>query len=122
MAFEATHVRFALDLADALRIQNVQTYLSGCVYPDSRYITRISRELTHGPLPSVDGATDFEKGMLTHHWYDELVGPKYMEHSSWPGPVKGMGEAWMYMTAVKLVEDQQSYDALRDGTSVFSND
>lgn len=47
MALEASHIRFALDLKDKYSIQDVQKLVSGTVYPDSRYATKIDRQLTH---------------------------------------------------------------------------
>ncbi len=47
MSLEATHIRFALDLKDKYRVQAIEKYISGTTYPDSRYVTKIDRGLTH---------------------------------------------------------------------------
>lgn len=109
MAFEATHIRFARDLAPLLRVQNFPAYFAGAVYPDSRYMTGIGRDQTHGHRRLTPEATDFEKGWFTHLLYDELVGPCYLRTSVWANqPVSAGSEAWISMTAAKLVEDRQT--------------
>ena len=47
MAFTATHIKFALDFKDKYDIKDLSHYLSGAIYPDSRYVTGIDRNLTH---------------------------------------------------------------------------
>lgn len=41
MALEATHLRFALDLLPKLEVKDINDYLAGSIYPDSRYTTGI---------------------------------------------------------------------------------
>ena len=38
MALEATHIRFAYDLKEKYKITDLEKYISGLIYPDSRYI------------------------------------------------------------------------------------
>lgn len=47
MSLGATHIRFALDLRDRYQVQDIEKYLSGTIYSDSRYVTKIDRNLTH---------------------------------------------------------------------------
>lgn len=115
MASQATHVRFARDLAKALLVRDVGSYYSGCVYPDSRYVTGAQRETTHTLSVRLDDMSDFQKGCFTHVLYDKLVGPTYLDRSPWPGePVTDIGPKWVYLSAAKLIEDQMSFDALED--------
>jgi len=81
MSLEATHIRFALDLMDDYQVQDVEKYISGAIYPDSRYITRIDRNLTHGDdiiLPEF-AKDDFRKGWQTHQICDNLQNEKRKE-------------------------------------------
>ncbi len=120
MAFEATHVRFARDLKPFLKVTNEADYYAGCVYPDSRYVTGISREETHTEIPLNLSLSDFEKGWFTHLVYDRTVSKDYLKNTPWEGvPVKGLGEHWQQMTAAKLVEDQLSYDLLQDDVAIL---
>ncbi|MEK7102418.1 MAG: hypothetical protein AAB912_02170, partial [Patescibacteria group bacterium] len=74
MPLEATHIKFALDVQDKYSVQDVGKYLSGTIYPDSRYVTKIDRALTHGDyLLSPDFAIDdFKRGWATHFVCDKL--------------------------------------------------
>lgn len=117
MAFEATHIRFALDLAARLKIQDISAYLSGSIYPDSRYATGISRNITHGGKapqdPFVKGLDDFHKGWATHLLYDELGIEKYKNLSPTPNiKIEGFGDLWVFTTAEKLIEDMECFKAL----------
>lgn len=117
MAFEMTHLRFAMDLAPQLDIKDLPSYLAGTIYPDSRYVTGIQRDLTHGQGvpedPFADGLDDFHKGWATHILYDHEGIQKYKDLSPWPErKIVGFGEEWIFTTAVKLVEDFLSYDTM----------
>lgn len=115
MAMEFTHLRFAVDLAPNLNVGDMTAYLSGSIYPDSRYVTRIPRNLTHGPdsphNPFASDLDDFQKGWATHLLYDEKSLQKYKDLSPWPErKIVGFGEEWIFVTAEKLIEDLVSYD------------
>jgi len=74
MALEATHIRFALDLMSDYQVQDVEKYISGAIYPDSRYVTGIDRNLTHGDeitLPEF-AKDDFRKGWQAHQICDDV--------------------------------------------------
>jgi len=47
MALPATHIRFAVTIADRLAVGDMAAYLSGTIYPDSRWLTGVDREQTH---------------------------------------------------------------------------
>ena len=74
MPLEATHIKFALDKKNKYHVQDLSKYLSGSVYPDSRYVTKISRKLTHSDdsLLSDFGVDDFKKGWASHFLCDKL--------------------------------------------------
>ena len=75
MSLEATHIRLALDLQDRLNISDRKKYISGTVYPDSRYISKIDRRFTHNPelVNELDGSDDFLKGMAVHYLCDKVA-------------------------------------------------
>lgn len=72
MPLEATHIRFAEDVKNHYIIKNLDEYISGSIYPDSRYITKIDRNLTHGEecrnknFPD----SDFKMGWQSHYLCD----------------------------------------------------
>lgn len=72
MALEATHIKFALDFKDHFTLQNLDEYLSGTIYPDSRYRTGIARTKTHGDflLDPTFATDDFKKGWMMHYICD----------------------------------------------------
>lgn len=112
MALTATHIRFALDLKDKYQAKNIPKYITGALYPDSHYKTRINRELTHPiDFQNWDPLTlgDFKKGWLTHLYCDKLQSnivkkffPEYFDHN----PIGFATEAWIILTAIKLLQDQ----------------
>ncbi|NTW46451.1 MAG: hypothetical protein HGB18_05440 [Candidatus Moranbacteria bacterium] len=114
MALEATHIRFALDVRDEFGIADVSRYLSGAIYPDSRYLTRVSRDLTHPkdfgsiPLPKDD---DFRKGWETHLIYDLIQGDVFAERTGKKDMVFG-DEEWRVRTVFKVVQNGLDLAAL----------
>lgn len=120
MAFEATHVRFARDLKTRLKIQNEIAYYSGCVYPDSRYVTGVSRQSTHAEAPYGVTMSDFEKGQFTHLVYDRVIAKQYLDTTSWKDyPINGFNAAWEQLSGAKLAEDQVSYEVLGGDTVIL---
>jgi hypothetical protein len=110
MALEATHIRFAIDLKDRFNVQNMERYISGTIYPDSRYVTGMDRMATH-PEDYTDWdlkrADDFKKGWLVHLFADHIqweitkeLLPKVFEGSEGQG-----GERWIKHTAIKILQD-----------------
>jgi len=108
MSLEATHIRFALDIIGKYEIKDRAQYLSGAVYPDSRYITKIDRDLTHNAMvlePSF-ADTDFKKGWQSHYLCDVIYDK--VKRAALPGLtfLTADGEDdWVLSTAVKLVQD-----------------
>ncbi|HAU66333.1 MAG: hypothetical protein UT30_C0001G0009 [Candidatus Uhrbacteria bacterium GW2011_GWF2_39_13] len=126
MAMELTHIRFAHDLKQVLHVQNESFYYAGAVYPDSRYITNIDRSLTHGGKspndPFTPGLSDFEKGWATHLFYDRKAHPQYVPLSPWSMEEAQQGNhVWQFMSAVKIVEDLQSYDVMNGKIGMILN-
>jgi hypothetical protein len=110
MALEGTHVRFALDLLPMLKIDDIGAYCAGAVYPDTRYVTRVDRNVTHGADcphdPFAEGLTDFQRGWATHLLYDhEAGGAMKVFLSPDLGPLGQGNAAGVEFTAMKVVED-----------------
>lgn len=125
MALQATHFRIAQELAETIGIKDLEAYYCGALYPDSRYRTNIPRSETHGPQcphnPFDQSLTDFEKGWATHLLYDEISGemqkaimPKELIHTM------SLDHTWAYFTAIKIVEDMFSVDAIGKNISLLT--
>lgn len=112
MSFQATHLKFALDVKDIVKAKNLTLYFSGTLYPDSRYLTKIDRKITHTrfePKEIPRLTDDFVKGWQVHLWYDKLALP-YLDLIGLgkkfdPNLDRKNFEVWTKVTAVKLVED-----------------
>ncbi|MFA6099586.1 MAG: hypothetical protein WC750_01750 [Patescibacteria group bacterium] len=110
MALEATHMRFALDLKDRYQVKDLDKYISGAVYPDSRYITKIDRKLTH-PVDYMEwdilSLDDFKKGWHTHLVcdYAQWLVTKEKRPEIFEGVVKPFGPIWIRRTAIKVLQD-----------------
>jgi hypothetical protein len=111
MALTASHIRFALDLKDKLQVKNVPQYITGTMYPDSRYRTRVNRDLTHPENFrdwDINSLDDFRKGWLMHLYCDELQSdifkrefPDFFDQNP-----TGFGtDTWVVLTALKLLQD-----------------
>ena len=117
MALEATHVRFALDLAKKYGVLDIQKYLAGTVYPDSRYATSLERKITHPDQVLNSGFTqpdDFIKGWAVHLLCDKIQAeitkeqlPELFELEMGQGKPQ-----WIHRTALKILQDIQ--DASHD--------
>lgn len=111
MALKCTHIRFALDLKDKYHVVDLTKYISGTIYPDSRYITGIDRNLTH-PNDLIgdflQSADDFKKGWAIHLICDRVQGQLHREkfHKLFDQVPVGQGsEAWVRHTALKILQD-----------------
>jgi hypothetical protein len=110
MALEASHIRFALDIKAALGVTDIDAYVSGSVYPDSRYVTGMDRFATHPEGYRNDPAfrsNDFRKGWFAHLLCDDIqwkvMGekvPRVCEGATGQG-----GESWVKRTAIKILQD-----------------
>ena len=110
MALEATHIRFALDLKDKYQVQNIKKYISGTIYPDSRYVTGIDRNLTHNNkiLKPKFAKDDFRKGWQVHQICDiaqHFILRKQILFLN-RHPIKGWQEnKWVEFTSAKIIQD-----------------
>lgn len=110
MPLEATHIRFALDLKEKFQVKDIRQYLAGTVYPDSRYVTGIDRELTHNRdiLKPEFAKDDFRKGWQVHQICDLMQGQMKKRALFEPFKEKynGYDEArWVVSTAMKIIQD-----------------
>ena len=107
MALEATHMRFAVDVQKYLLVGALDPYISGSIYPDSRYITDIDRALTHEKDYKNNiffTQSDFRKGWYSHLLCDDIQGAVMTEMI--PETVQGTGtEKWIRRTAIKVLQD-----------------
>jgi len=110
MALEATHIRFALDIIDKYNIENIEKYISGSIYPDSRYVTKINREYTHNNdiLHPEFANTDFKKGWQAHQVCDNIFNTVCESIfsdilSKYTPP--GNENDWITSTGIKIVLD-----------------
>jgi hypothetical protein len=107
MALLATHIRFAVCLKDQVKISDLGKYISGTVYPDSRYLTGIDRNLTHySDLENIAFSTDdFKKGWMVHYLCDKSQ--RTLMRKLFPEMHKGKTEAewWINFSALKNVHD-----------------
>lgn len=110
MSLEATHLRFALDLQPQYYIKGVGKYLSGAIYPDSRYATGLNKEITHDDrflLPEF-AVTDFQKGWQTHQICDLVYDNvrKKLFPDVFPVNYDSYNEPeWIKFTAMKIIQD-----------------
>lgn len=109
MALTATHLRFALEMKDEIGVQNLEQYLSGTMYPDSRYFTGVAREVTHGATLFAAGlatADDFRKGWAMHLACDlaQAEAMKALFPEEWEKN-DTMPDRWIFRTALKVLQD-----------------
>jgi len=111
MPLPTTHIKYALDVKDRYEVSNLAEYISGTVYPDSRYFTGIDRNLTHNNnLLAPDFATsDFKKGWVVHFLCDkagnQAKGELFAELLSGANPNDWGTPAWVIKTGLKVVND-----------------
>lgn len=121
MALEASHIRIAFDTKNTYHITDLPAYLSGTIYPDSRYITGIDRSLTH-PTDKQAWTTNFEKGWLAHLRYDETQRSEIKlvltQFDQMPDPTDGLN-TWINTTAIKIIQDIEDAKSL-ESTNLFS--
>lgn len=111
MALEATHIRFALEIKDRCCVRNLAPYVSGTIYPDSRYVTGVQRSLTHHdglPKPTTTD-DDFVKGWYVHIVCDRLQKKAMYLHLGEVMPDAPsdvwVKENWISETAIKIIQD-----------------
>jgi hypothetical protein len=106
MALPATHLRFAAVLADQLAVSDWQAYLSGTLYPDSRWVTGVARQQTHDarfrdPAFATD---DFTLGWHIHCACDQIQGDI---HAACLGDLTTLTPIarWVRVSAAKVIQD-----------------
>lgn len=106
MALPATHIRFALDLIDRLPVASRKAYLAGTMYPDSRWLTGLGREATHGELHLERrfATSDFRWGWLVHCRCDQIQS-KLMQERFPELAGYDEGRRWVYGSALKMLQD-----------------
>jgi hypothetical protein len=107
MALIATHLRFALETKPD-EVEDVTRYLSGVFYPDSRYITKCARQLTHdGKFLEKSFATDdFKKGWQNHLLCDKMQWEAMGDISCLDGKkIVQYDDIWIMITAIKIIQD-----------------
>lgn len=106
MALPATHIRFAVALAEHLSVAAMPAYLSGTLYPDSRWMTGLEREHTHGRrfLERDFASDDFSLGWHIHCSCDRIQGDI---HGDLLGDLSQLSpdERWIRVSAAKAVQD-----------------
>ena len=106
MALEATHIRFALDVLERHQVSTLREYLSGTIYPDSRYVTGIDRTLTHNEdiLDEHFSQSDFTKGWQVHCICDDVQRATHQQLFPDFHIYEGQ-KKFIYLTALKLFQD-----------------
>lgn len=108
MALPATHVRFALLAARGLPIRVRRHFLSGTLYPDSRWLSGLPRERTHpeAPVTATGHASDFRLGWQAHLECDriqaQLCRRQLPELERMPADA-----SWRTLAAVKMLQDAE---------------
>lgn len=113
MALAITHIKFAVDLKDYYKVADFSQYISGTSYPDSRYITKVERKVTHNieDLESINLKNDdFRKGWHVHLLCD-IVQSKAINEllpSEFNDEINEYGQdhkLWIKKTAVKNIQE-----------------
>ena len=138
MALPGTHIRFAIDEQSKYQVHNLNEYILGTVYPDSRYLSGINREKTHNDnfLKPSFVKNDFYAGWQVHLWVDKIQGdimkelfPEKLKYFIENGRFVNNGE-WEFFSALKVVQDlddikkfdlQKHIDIIKDGKAVNPN-
>jgi hypothetical protein len=74
MPLSASHIKFALDQIDYFKPNDLDKYLEGAIYPDSRYLSGLDRSKTHDYdfwLEKFWHDNDFKKGWASHNISDK---------------------------------------------------
>jgi len=113
MSLQATHLRFSLSIKDDLGVSDMEKYVAGSIYPDTRYLSGVSRKLTHN-LDYFAGKKDlgdFEKGWLSHIVADlafyEIVEEKFGDLILY----EDYEQQVLVMAAIKIVQDMEDFSS-----------
>jgi hypothetical protein len=112
MALPATHIRFALDMADRFPVEHLDRYIAGTLYPDSRWLTGVARLKSHDPryLESIFPFSDYTLGIHIHCMCDKIQSGIF--EATLPG-LAGLldQERWVYLSAAKMIQDRLDMQA-----------
>jgi len=112
MALPATHIRFALDLAHRFPITYLDRYITGTLYPDSRWMTGVDRLKSHHRryLSPDFPDSEYTYGIHIHCVCDKIQSRVFEE---WlPGPADVNDQArWVYLSAAKMIQDRVDMQA-----------
>jgi hypothetical protein len=114
MPLQASHLKFALDLKDYFKPNDLSLYLAGAIYPDSRYVSGIDRKATHNYdywLEKFWQGDDFKKGWASHTVSDKAYTKGIRKiFPAW----NDFSEGWVMIenTAVKIIGDMVSLQGL----------
>lgn len=116
MALQATHIKFALDLKNRYPVKNLEKYISGANYPDSRYLTGISRKLTHDLDSLPISNDDFQNGWHNHLVCDLVQGEamdKLLpdEFNANKNEIVQGSDFWLRRTAIKIIQEIQIFES-----------
>ena len=124
MALPATHIRFAAALSERLSVANMPAYLSGTLYPDSRWLTGVDRKQTHDRRFLDPGfpENDFDLGWHIHCAADRIQAD--IHASLFPDLAElAPDDRWIRVSAAKAVQDRSDADGGKlDGWLPFLND
>jgi len=115
MALECTHIRFSVDIKDKFNVKNLKKYIAGTIYPDSRYVTGIDRNLTHDDnffKQTFYKDDDFKKGWAVHLICDDIE--RLIIKKTFPElldkPELDKTEIWIIRAAIKILQDINDFN------------
>lgn len=108
MSLEATHIRFANDIKHHYEINDFSAYISGSIYPDSRYITETDRILTHEEenINKNSISPSFKAGWQAHYICDKAFGEaRKIIFPEIPFKELSAADDWIISTVIKILQD-----------------
>lgn len=111
MSLEATHLRFSLATKNDLGVLDLEKFVAGVIYPDTRRLTGINRNLTHNIeyFKGRKNLTDFEKGWLSHiigdKIFKEVMEDKFADWILF----EDYEDRWSVITAIKIIQDLEDF-------------
>ena len=109
MALAGTHIRLALDFETTLKVVERADFLSGTIYPDSRYVTKVDRPVTHGlDFGDIGFAPgdDFKKGWMLHVVCDRAQMKVFRDLELFnDASITAASDAWVLVTVMKVLQD-----------------
>lgn len=89
----------------------MEKYVSGVVYPDTRYLSGLARRLTHDLdyFAGRKSLTDFEKGWLSHIIGDKIFKEVTEERFADLVLFEEFEERWPVINAIKIIQDIEDF-------------